>query len=919
MIALVLAALLGACPGSYGGHAPNVKDESDRGTFRFLQGPRIQLGARLQSDQDGLLPPVVSVRVEGEAADVARLARYVEIEPGGPLDPEKVRHVVELLYATGEFADVVVETSPAPAGVDVVFRPIKAPLLHEVRVEGDRVLKAEAARRIVRLRPREPLWPARLESAARDLALELARRGYLEARVQAATAPSERGADAVFTVEAGPLVRVRSARVEATPAARERLRGRIRPRPGDAFQREKAQAAAERMRRQLVGEGYWRATVLLEEAYDPRAALMALVFRADRGPRVELEVGGEVDGRVRGRVRDLLRDGALKSDAVEEARDLIEEEARRAGHRLARVTYREEPRAAEPRAAEPRAAGLLVAYDVDAGPEARVAAVRLEGEETAGLERVVQTLAGEPLVDRMVAEDARALTRALEERGHPAARVDAEVPDGAGTLPVVFRIQAGPRTRVASVRVESPQALPADSAPRELRLREGGPYRVSDLARDRDTVLAAYRNAGYLQAEVTPEVGFSEDREEAEVVLRVSPGAPTTVEHVVIAGLETTEEQVVRRELTLKEGEPLGLDRVLESQRRLGALGLFDRVTITEVDPESLLRRSVVVRAEEAPLTSVSYGVGYAEQDLLRGSVEVTRRNLFGMDRRLSAFARASFRGFRLLGTFREPYLLGRKQELFATAFREEEDRDAFDFVRQGVTLQTARALGRNWSLIVRETYEETRTFNTREDCLRFGREFCPGTLSGPSASVVHDTRDDPLDPRRGHFFLTDALVSLRLLGGNTLAKGFVQASTYQALTARTLVALTARVGLARTFGEAQLLVPKPDRFFAGGDYSLRGFGLDEVLPDGGNALLLGGVELRRHLAGAFWAAAFADVGNVYPLVSDVALGDLRYTAGLGLRYKSAVGPLRVDWGYKLDRRPDEKGYHLHFTIGHAF
>jgi outer membrane protein insertion porin family len=94
---------------------------------------------------------------------------------------------------------------------------------------------------------------------------------------------------------------------------------------------------------------------------------------------------------------------------------------------------------------------------------------------------------------------------------------------------------------------------------------------------------------------------------------------------------------------------------------------------------------------------------------------------------------------------------------------------------------------------------------------------------------------------------------------------------------------------------------------------------VDEVLPDGGNALVLGGVELRRHLLGAFWAAAFAETGNVYSLVSDMSLTKLRYTAGLGLRYKSAVGPLRFDWGYKLDRQPGEKPDHLHFTIGHAF
>jgi outer membrane protein insertion porin family len=855
-------------------------------------------------------PPIVaSVRIEGDAADQARLGRYVEVKPGQALSPDLVRHVVELFYATGDYADVVVETTPAAGGVDVVFRPVKAPLLAEVRVEGDRLVKAEALRRAARLRPREPLWPARLEQAARDVAVTLAQRGYLEARVTETIRPTAAGADAVFTITAGPRVRVGSARVEGPPEVMAILEADVRPHIGEPFRRAQSQAAGEHMRTDLARLGYWRAAVTVAEAYDPRTGRVGLVFRVDPGPLVDVQVRGLGESRLRGRIRDLLKEGGLKSDAVEEASDLLEEEARRQGHRLAHVTHHEEQRG-------PR---LVLVYDVEAGPRAFVASLRLEGEGTEGLATALKTRPGEPLVDATLAEDARALGRALEDRGYPAARVDAEVPDGGGDLPVVLRVRTGPATRVTSLRVESPEPLPADSAPRELRLREGGPYRVADLARDRDTVLSAYRNSGYQQADVVPEVTFSEDRAGVAVVLRVEPGAPTTVEHVVISGLETTKEAVVRRELVVKEGEPLGLDRVLESQRRLGALGLFDRVTITEMDPDSPLRRSVVVRAEEAPLTSVSYGVGYAEQDLLRGSVEVTRRNLFGMDRRLSAFARASFRGFRLLGTFREPYLLGRKQELFATAFREEEDRDAFDFIRTGVTLQTARTLSRSWSLILRETYAETRTFNTTEDCLTFGREFCPGTISGPSASVVHDTRDDPVDPRRGHFLLNDLLISHRFLGGNTLVKGFVQAATYQLLTAHTLVALSARLGLARTFGEEQLLVPKPDRFFAGGDYSLRGFGVDEVRPDGGNALILGGVELRRHLIGAFWGAAFAETGNVYPLVSDMSLMDLRYTAGLGLRYKSAVGPLRFDWGYKLDRKPGEKPYHLHFTIGHAF
>src|SRR5688500_6123257 len=147
------------------------------------------------------------------------------------------------------------------------------------------------------------------------------------------------------------------------------------------------------------------------------------------------------------------------------------------------------------------------------------------------------------------------------------------------------------------------------------------------------------------------------------------------------------------------------------------------------------------------------------------------------MDRRLSAFVRMSFRGSRVLASFRDPYLLGRRQELFVTAFRDEEDRYAFDYARYGITVQTARAFARRWNLVLRQTYQEIRTYNVVEDCLALDRQFCPATLSGPSASLVTDTRDDPLDPRRGFYLLADAQLSLASPGGDRLVTGVLQAS----------------------------------------------------------------------------------------------------------------------------------------------
>jgi len=99
----------------------------------------------------------------------------------------------------------------------------------------------------------------------------------------------------------------------------------------------------------------------------------------------------------------------------------------------------------------------------------------------------------------------------------------------------------------------------------------------------------------------------------------------------------------------------------------------------------------------------------------------------------------------------------------------------------------------------------------------------------------------------------------------------------------------------------------------------MRGFVTDGVLPEGGQAVLTGSVELRIGILGRLSFATFSDIGNVYPTVSDLSLDDLRYTAGVGLRYRTPVGPLRVDWAHKLDRRSGEPAYRFHVTVGHAF
>jgi len=859
-----------------------------------------------------------------EAPAPERLLRYIDLKVGAPYDPAAVRRAVELMYATGEFEDVEVGTHSRPDGLDVVFLPKPAPRLREIRVEGDRVLGPGALRRLARLRMGEPLWQDRLNKAATEAGLALAKDGYLEASVIAiavSAADPFAGADALFRVRAGPRARVGKALIESVGGpVPGTLQDLMRPRTGQIYRREEADKAAEAMRKQLVAIGRWRATVELEPAYDPATSRVALTFRVTPGAWTTLEVvGGRVSAGLRRHLEDLIRDGQVKDDVLDQATEQLEEYFRHQGHRNVAVRHHEEP----------RPSGQAVVFEIQPGPQYTVASVRVEGAPFS--QPLLGTRAGQPLEERLLDEDVRTLTRMLEEEGYASRAVEDDAPEGGGPTRVLFRVRPGPKTTVREVVIEATPALPPGEGFGELRLKEGAPYRVRELASARNAVLTAYRNAGYLTAEVRPEVVFSADRTEARITLRVSSGPRTEVDHLVIAGLEQTREEVVRRELLLKEGQPLGLQKLLTSQRRLGTLAIFERVDIQELDPEGGSPQSVVVVAREGPPTTIAYGIGYAEQDRLRGSVELSRRNLFGLDRTLSAYARASFLGNRFLLSYREPHFLAYKQDLFVTGYREQEDRTSFAYTRFGGQAQTARTLTRRLNLILRLAFQQTRVYNVQVPIEVIDRQFRSYTASGPSASILNDTRDDPLDPHRGAFLGADIQLSTHVLGGADFLKGFFQAAGYRRLGGRVVFALSGRLGLARTMGAGQpLLLPLPERFFAGGDSSLRGFDVDfagplapasdgTLHPTGGNALVLGNAEVRLDATHSLSLAAFSDVGNVYPLVSDVDLGELRYTAGLGLRYKTSFGPLRFDWGYKLNRMPGESPYHFHVTVGNAF
>lgn len=567
-------------------------------------------------------------------------------------------------------------------------------------------------------------------------------------------------------------------------------------------------------------------------------------------------------------------------------------------------------------------------------------------------------------------------------------------PGRGGLVDVRLVVREGALVRVGAVGLTGVAGVPEADLRAKLMLVPGAPFYEPLVATDRDALSAVLFDRGYDRARVLSTVQPVNGKPVVDIAYDVAQGTLVRVGRILVVGNRRTATETIVRTLTLKPGEPLGLADVFESQRRLRALGLFRRVAITDIGAGGEAQRDVVVTVDEAPPTSIGYGAGvelgrYLRQDTPggqaserlelagRGFFEVGRQNLWGSNRSMNLFTRISlrpsgvaqagggsdfgFNEYRVLLSFRDPRVFD-VADARVTAYFEQAVRSSFNFVRRGVLAEGARRVKDRITLVGSYSLSQVRLFDERiapEDRPDIDRLFPQVRISKFQGALRRDTRDDLLDPTKGLVVGLDGDVAARALWSQVgFVKGYGELFAYHTLSARrrVVVAGGARLGLAKGFereaarvSEAGNVVVGPDgepiidvvtdlpaseRFFTGGDTSVRGFARDSLgdvgtldpngFPTGGHALTVLNAELRAPLWRDLGGVVFVDAGNVFRRVGDFDLGALRSSAGFGFRYKSPVGPVRVDFGFRLGSRrgvpdDDEPSYAIHFSIGQAF
>jgi outer membrane protein insertion porin family len=780
--------------------------------------------------------------------------------------------------------------------------------------------------------------------------------------------------------------------------SRAELLERLDLQTGRAYDRVMVDQRLDAYEETLRGRGYYEARADHAATFSPDGLRAVVTLDIDAGPLVSLVFTGDpLPSARRDELVPVRAEGSIDLDLLEDSARRIETYLRGEGHWRAEVDFerRDDEGRTEIRFVV-RAGPLYRTGRVEIAGNSTVPLpalqpfVALESGEPFVEEALDASVVAIGEYYRRAGYDGAKVDSAVETS--PSAE------SAAGALEVEPRlvITEGPRTVVATVSFTgNTHVAEADLRP-EIGVAPGSPLYRPQLALDRDRVLLRYLNLGYPEATVETSVDLAPDRTRADVVFSIAEGPRVLVDHVLIVGNRSIRSSTIRREVVLETGQPLGLSQVEETQRRLRALGLFRTVRITEITATEDTRRDILITVEESPATSIGYGAGLeggkrlrrsadpeggAEERIEfapRGFFEIGRRNLWGKNRSVNLFTRLSvrpkddpddpdaeglaFNEYRVLGTYREPRAFFADADFTLTGFLEQAIRSSFNFRRQGVHAELLRHFSPTFNASGRYSIEETELFDERynpEDALLIDRLFPQVRLSTVSFGFARDTRSDALDPVAGALVGIDTRIAGRIIGSEVgFAKTLLQGFMYRRLASerRTVLAFGARLGFARGFVRDVVQVdengnpiigpdgepvtepitdlPASERFFAGGDTTVRGFALDRLgtdetidqdgFPTGGNALVVLNSELRFAVWRDIGAVLFLDLGNVFRRVSDLDLSEIRGGTGFGLRYQSPIGPIRVDLGFKLDRKQFDNGEResrtaLHVSIGQAF
>lgn len=562
------------------------------------------------------------------------------------------------------------------------------------------------------------------------------------------------------------------------------------------------------------------------------------------------------------------------------------------------------------------------------------------------------------LKDEVITEDIARIKSFYQREGFTDVVVDYEVkPDAkkAYLLFITIRINEGRKYLVGSVIVKGNK----DISEKEIisRLTDCIPGKVFSqeaMKKDITSIQGLYFDRGYISAQVQESTIINSDSSRVDITYTITENQVVYVDKIKIRGNIKTKDVVIRREMRIHPGEKFDGEKLRRSKERLTNLGYFDEVSYDTEDTKKPDQKDLVVDVKETKTGSFSFGGGYSTVDQFVGFVEVEQKNFdwrnwpyfTGAGQTLKA--RASIgnlsNGFDL--SFTEPWMFDYPVSFGFDLYRRTHDRNdetgyGYNEIVTGGDLRLGKELSEylRGDLVYRlDQIDISNLAATNSQDLIDEAAGSPYLVSVITPSLTYDSRDNVFDTRKGNL-LTGAFDFAGLGGDKSYLKFFGRASHYFPMPRGAVLELRGRIGLANPYGNTEKM-PISERFFAGGAYTIRGYEERKVGPVdsnldplGGASLAVGNIEYTYPLFSFLKVAAFYDVGNVWEKMGDIFSsqdgtgglnsGGLKSGIGLGLRIKTPIGPIMLDYGIPMDKQSGESAKkssgRFHFSASHGF
>lgn len=523
-----------------------------------------------------------------------------------------------------------------------------------------------------------------------------------------------------------------------------------------------------------------------------------------------------------------------------------------------------------------------------------------------------------------------------------------------GDIYINVSVNEGKKYTVGSVVIKGNKIASTEDLTEQIKLIEGEVFTEDLLHNDSAAIQGYYLEKGYIFARIEPNTSLNPDTGKVDINYNIIENELAYVNRIEIRGNIKTRDKIVRRELRLNPGERFDGKKLKRSKERLNNLGFFEEVSFDMADTDEPNKKDLIVEVKEAKTGEFSFGGGYSSVDKLIGFMEIAQKNFdfknfstftgAGQDLRLKAQLGSVSNSFEL--SFTEPWIFDYPLSFGFDLYNTEHDRESdvgygYDEQHTGGDLRFGKEIseftraGLTYK-IERVTIGDVPTDATNDLKSEEGENL----VSTLGLSLTRDNRDNVFSPTRGTVLGSSFELAGGPLGGDkdffrVIGSGLYDMPVFRVGRAKrgeevkySVLEFRLRAGIVSEFGNSET-VPIYERFYLGGSNSVRGYNerkigpLDSATDDplGGESMLLGNIELTYPLMDFIKGALFYDVGNVWAVSSDLGNGGFRAGVGLGVRLKTPIGPIKLDYGIPLNDEPGEDGRSgkFHFSVSRGF